>query len=451
MLISKYSAPDFNPYQNEDPEEPPTLWAAPHAQGPLRASLTLPGSKSLTNRELVLAALADGPSTLHAPLHSRDTDGMADALRALGVTIDEVSEPGAFGKDWRVTPGELVGSTTIDCGQAGTIMRFLPPVAALALGPTTIDADASARSRPMSALIDALRLAGVDINDDGRGRLPFTVHGTGRLPGGEVSVDASASSQFLSALLLAGARFEQGIHVTHTGPSLPSLPHIRMTVACLAAHGVAVHEPGPAQWLIEPGAIRATDTTIEPDLSNAAPFLAAALVAGGSVTIEGWPATTTQVGGQLVRFLPLFGGKVEAADGRLTATGTGRVSPVRLDLSEAGELAPTLTALAALADGPSDITGIGHIRFHETDRIQALTDEINALGGQVTATPDGLHIEPRALHGGVWQSHDDHRMATSGALLGLAVPGVEIDGIGSTAKTLPQFPELWTRMYAEHG
>lgn len=446
MLISKYSAPDFNPYKNEDPVAVPTLWAAPHASAPIHATVTLPGSKSLTNRELVLAALADGPSLLHAPLHSRDTDNMVAALRALGVTVDEVGEAAAFGSDWRVTPGELVGSTTIDCGQAGTVMRFIPPVAALALGPTTIDADASALSRPMAALIDALRSAGVDINDDHRGKLPFTVHGTGRVSGGEVAVDASASSQFISGLLLAAARFDDGIHITHSGSRLPSLPHIQMTSSCLTARGVAVSTPGPAEWIVAPGPISARDVTIEPDLSNAAPFLAAALVTGGSVTVTGWPSQTTQVGAELAGLLSAFGAHVDHTGDRFTVTGTGTIKGVRLDLSAGGELVPTLATLAALADGPSRISGIGHIRYHETDRLAALTDEINALGGAVTADDDGLDIRPKPLHPGVWHAHADHRMATSGALLGLVVPGVEIDDIASTSKTLPQFPDLWSRM-----
>lgn len=447
MLISKYSAPDFNPYQNEDPVDEPGTWVAPQARGPVDATLGLPGSKSLTNRELILAALAEAPGLLRAPLHSRDTENMAQALRSLGVGIEEVGGQGSFGSDWRVTPAEeLVGSTTVDCGQAGTVMRFVPPVAALALGPTTIDADESARRRPISALIDALRAAGADINDDSRGRLPFTVHGTGHLAGGAVGVDASASSQFVSGLLLTAARFDAGLHLTHEGERLPSLPHIEMTIACLAARGVEVRTPGPAQWAVSPGAIQARDVAIEPDLSNAAPFLAAALVTGGRVGVLDWPASTTQVGAQLARLLPLFGARVERSEDRLTVTGPGSIHAVELDLGEAGELVPTLAGLAALADGPSRFTGIGHIRFHETDRLAALADEINGLGGRVTVEEDGLLIEPTPLHAGVWRSHDDHRMATTGALLGLAVPGVEIDDIGATAKTLPQFPDLWQRM-----
>jgi 3-phosphoshikimate 1-carboxyvinyltransferase len=453
MLISKYSTPDFNPYGDNVPIEPNALWAAPTAGAPLAATVSLPGSKSLTNRELVLSALADGPSLLRSPLQSRDSTNMVEALRSLGADIQERPGSGAFGPDWLITPGELIGSTTIDCGQAGTVMRFVPPVAALALGPTTFDADDSARSRPMATMIDALRAIGADVNDDRRGSLPFTVHGFGHVTGGAISIDASGSSQFVSGLLLAAARFDNGLELTHSGQRLPSLPHIEMTIAALAARGVDVASPEVGTWQVSPGSIGGAEIDIEPDLSNAAPFLAAALVAGGSVTMAGWPDATTQVGAELVELLPLFGAEVTLDNGTLTVTGrgfaAGGIHGVNLDLSTGGELAPALTALAALADGPSEITGIGHIRGHETDRLAALTAEINGLGGHVTELDDGLRIEPQPLHGGVWRSYHDHRMATAGALIGLAVDGVEIENIATTAKTLPQFPALWHELV--HG
>ena len=447
MLISKYSAPDFDPYGDNRVDEPNTLWAAPVADGPVTASVSLPGSKSLTARELVLSALADGPSLLRAPLHSRDSANMVEALRALGVSI--VEKPGAseFGSDLLVTPAEeLLGSTTIECGQAGTVMRFVPPLAGLALGPTMFDADDSARGRPMGTIIAALRALGVDVNDDGRGALPFTVHGTGAVAGGAIEIDASSSSQFVSALLLSASRFEEGLDLTHSGERLPSLPHIEMTIAALAERGVTVESPEVGRWIVTPGSIGARDVDIEPDLSNAAPFLAAAVVTGGTVTITGWPASTTQVGADLADLLPLFGATVSRDGDRLTVTGPERIRAVQLDLTTGGELAPAIVAIAALADGPSEITGIGHIRHHETDRLAALAAELNGLGGAVTELEDGLRIEPRPLHGGVWRSYEDHRMATAGAIVGLVVPGVEIENIATTAKTLPQFPQLWTRM-----
>lgn len=422
-------------------------WAAPVAAGPLDATVALPGSKSLTGRELILSALADGPGLLRAPLHSRDSALMIDALRSLGATIEEVGEPGPFGRDLRITPAEeLTGSTTIECGLAGTVMRFVPPVAALALGPTSFDGDPYARKRPMRAILEALRALGADIADDGRGALPFTVHGTGALRGGRVEIDASLSSQFVSGLLLSAARFDEGVHVVHTGERLPSVPHIDMTLAALRARGVTASSPAPGEWVVEPGPIRARDLTIEPDLSNASPFLAAALVAGGRVTVPNWPAETTQVGDHLRELLPAFGATVTTDGSALTVTGAGRITGVTLHVPEAGELAPTLVGLAALADSPSEITGIGHIRHHETDRIAALVAEVRGLGGDAEELPDGIAVRPAPLRGGLWRAYADHRMATTGALVGLRVPGVEVDDIESTAKTLPQFAELWRGM-----
>jgi 3-phosphoshikimate 1-carboxyvinyltransferase len=450
MAISKAAEPQFNPYGDDDPLPASAAgpWRAPVAPSALAATLSLPGSKSLTNRELVLAALADGPSLLRAPLHSRDSALMIQALRTLGVSIAEVPGSGAFGPDLLVTPGELTGGS-IDCGLAGTVMRFMPPVAALALGPVTFDGDEGARRRPMRTTIDSLRALGVDVSDDGRGSLPFSLYGTGGVEGGDLEIDASASSQFVSGLLLAAPRFARGLRLRHTGQRLPSLPHIEMTITCLAARGVVVENPEPGVWVVPPHPIAALDVDIEPDLSNAAPFLVAALVAGGSVTIEGWPESTTQVGADLEALLPLFGAKVARHGTTLTVSAGERISGVDLDLSAGGELAPALVALAALADSPSRITGIGHLRGHETDRLAALAAEINGLGGAVEELEDGLAIDPRALHGGPWHSYEDHRMATAGAIVGLAVPGVEIDDIATTAKTLPEFPELWAAMLRE--
>ncbi|MET0853465.1 MAG: 3-phosphoshikimate 1-carboxyvinyltransferase, partial [Microterricola sp.] len=367
--------------------------------------------------------------------------------------IETVPGDGEYGPDLLITPAEeLSGSTTIDCGLAGTVMRFLPPLAGLALGPTTFDGDEAARRRPMATTISSLRALGVDINDDGRPVLPFTVHGSGRIEGGEITIDASLSSQFVSGLLLAAARFENGLTLSHSGERLPSMPHIEMTIETLAARGVTVDSPAPGTWIVAPGPIAAADVAIEPDLSNAAPFLAAALVTGGSVTITGWPRETTQIGARLADLLPLFGATVSRDGDRLTVTGGDGIRGVTLDLPEGGELVPNLVALAALASEPSTITGIGHIRHHETDRLAALVTEINKLGGNVTELEDGLHIEPAELHGGTWLSYEDHRMATTGAIIGLAVAGVEIENIGTTSKTLPQFTELWHSMLTgSHG
>ena len=461
MQVFSYSSPRFSPYGDEDRSESSDapgeegVWRAPRATAPLQARLSLPGSKSLTNRELVLAALADGPSVLHHPLFSRDTELMIEALRSLGVLIERVEGDGAFGPDLRITPpDELTGSTTIDCGLAGTVMRFLPPLAALALGPIAFDGDEAARRRPMRTTIDALRSLGVDVNDDGRGALPFSLWGTGAVRGGELSIDASASSQFVSGLLLSAPRFEEGLTLRHTGDRLPSMPHIAMTIDTLRRRGVDVESPEPGLWVVWPGPIAATTTTIEPDLSNAAPFLVAALVAGGTVTIENWPHHTTQVGADLEHLLPQFGARVHregdalVVDGGIGVCGGGTLPGVDLDLSTGGELAPALVALAALAGHASTFDGIGHLRGHETDRLAALVAEITAIGGVARELDDGLALAPGALRGGPWAAYDDHRMATAGAIIGLAVDGVEIDDIRTTAKTLPQFPELWLGMLA---
>jgi 3-phosphoshikimate 1-carboxyvinyltransferase len=450
MGLMRYSDRDELPLdgvRTRDTENSgPGPWTAPTAGAPLSARVSLPGSKSLTNRELVLAALADGPSVLRRPLHSRDTALMVEALRALGAGIHEQPGDGEFGPDLRVAPGELAGGVSIDAGLAGTVMRFIPPVAALALGPVALDGDAGARRRPMRTTIQALRDLGVDVADDGTGSLPFTVHGTGEVEGGELAIDASASSQFVSGLLLAAPRFVRGLVLRHTGERVPSTPHIEMTIATLAARGVTVESPEPGVWIVPPAPIRALDATIEPDLSNAAPFLAAALVAGGSVTVTGWPSSTTQVGDALLELLPRYGATVRRDGDAVTVTGGGAIPGVELDLSAGGELAPAFAGLAALATGSGRITGIAHLRGHETDRLAALAADLGALGARVTELDDGLAFEPAELHGGPWRSYEDHRMATTGALIGLAVPGVEIDDIATTAKTLPEFPELWRRM-----
>ncbi len=415
-------------------------WCAPTATAPLDATVAVPGSKSLTNRYLVLAALADGPSRLRGALRSRDTELMASGLRALGAGVSD-------GPDVTVVPGPLRGATSVDCGLAGTVMRFLPPVAALADGPVHFDGDPGARVRPMAPLLQALRGMGVQVAEHGRaGRLPFTVVGRGRLAGGTVDVDASGSSQFVSGLLLVAARCDGGLTVRHTGSTLPSAPHIAMTVQLLRDAGVVVDDARPGVWRVEPGPIAGRDVRVEPDLSNAAPFLAAALVAGGTVRVPGWPATTTQPGGLLPSVLEAMGAWVRLDGDVLAVTGSGRLHGVDLDLRPAGELAPTLAALAALADSPTRLRGIAHLRGHETDRLAALATEITRLGGRAEETADGLVITPHPLHAGTVHTYADHRMATAGALLGLAVPGVRVEDVATTAKTLPGFVGLWDRM-----
>ncbi len=387
-------------------------WPAPRATAPVRATVSLPGSKSLTNRYLVLAALASGPSRLHRPLRSRDTLLMASALSGLGVQVADA------GADWVITPARLRGPATVDTGLAGTVMRFLPAVAALADGEIRFDGDAQARSRPMGPVLQALRRLGADITDSGTPTLPFVVRGTGGLRGGEVTMDASASSQFVSGLLLAGARFADGVTVHHEGPPVPSEPHIAMTVEVLRDSGVLVEDLPQDTWRVHPGSIHPVDVEVEPDLSNAAPFLAAALVTGGQVTVPGWPERTTQAGDAVRDILDAMGADVSFGTQGLTVRGTGEISGLDVDLHDAGELTPVVVALAALADSPSWIRGIAHLRGHETDRLAALAKEINGLGGTVTETDDGLRITPKPLQGGLFATYADHRMAMAGAVLG---------------------------------
>jgi 3-phosphoshikimate 1-carboxyvinyltransferase len=406
----------------------------------VRTVVAVPGSKSITNRALLLAALADAPSVLHRPLRSRDTDLMAAALRALGADIAETPNG-----DWQVTPHELHGPTGIDCGLAGTVMRFVPPAAVVANGEIAFDGDEQARKRPMGTVLDALRALGADITGD---TLPFTVHGTGALTGGAVTIDASASSQFVSGLLLSGARYTNGVTVHHDGKPVPSMPHIEMTVAMLREAGVEVDDGEANTWRVLPGPIAGRDWDIEPDLSNATPFLAAAAVTGGSITVTGWPSTTTQPGDGIRAILTEMGATVTLDENGLTVTGGGTLSGVDSDLHDIGELTPTIAALAVFADSPSRLRGIAHLRGHETDRLAALVTEIRAIGGDAEETEDGLLIRPHPLHGGGWRAYADHRMATAGAIIGLVVPGIAIDDIATTSKTLPDFPGMWRRMLA---
>ncbi|GHG45272.1 3-phosphoshikimate 1-carboxyvinyltransferase 1 [Sinomonas cellulolyticus] len=431
-------------------------WPAPFAERPVDATVTVPGSKSLTNRYLVLAALADGPSRLRAPLHSRDSALMVQALRALGAGITEVEGDGEYGPDFEVVPirapGPDLGRAAVDCGLAGTVMRFVPPVAALTRGEIAFDGDPHARVRPMGAVIDALEALGVAVSPVGPSAadgelprsLPFAVHGTGEVRGGHIVVDASGSSQFVSALLLAGARFTEGLHLEHSGRPVPSLDHIAMTVEVLRGAGVEVDDSRPDHWIVAPGPIRAFDVRIEQDLSNAGPFLAAALATRGTVRVPNWPEHTTQVGDAWREILPKLGAAVTLDGGTLTVRGGDRITGA--DLADTSELAPTVAALCALADSPSRLTGIAHLRGHETDRLAALVAEIRRLGGDAEETEDGLVIRPATLHGAVVHSYADHRMATAGAIWGLAVRGVEVDDIATTSKTMPDFPLMWARM-----
>ncbi|MFC7277459.1 3-phosphoshikimate 1-carboxyvinyltransferase [Paractinoplanes rhizophilus] len=423
-------------------------WPAPTASAPVTASVRLPGSKSMSARALILSALADGPSVIERPLRARDTELMSAGLRSLGVGVDTSDE-----EVWRVEPGALRGPARVDVGLAGTIMRFLPPVAALAEGVVEFDGDPHARKRPMGPIVAALRALGVTIDASATGGLPLTVRGSGLVEGGEAVIDASASSQFVSGLLLSAPRFTKGLTLRHEGPPVPSAPHLRMTTHMLRAAGAVVDESVPDVWVVEPGPLRGRTWVIEPDLSGAAPFFAAAVVTGGAVTLAGWPAESWQPVGQVIELLRAFGAEVTLDEAGLTVRGTGTLRGITADLSEVSELTPVFSALAALADGPSELRGVAHIRGHETDRLAALATELTKVGTGVTEFPDGLRIEPRPLHaapsgGTVFETYADHRMAHAAAVIGLAVPGITLTDVACTSKTLPEFPELWAGLVA---
>jgi 3-phosphoshikimate 1-carboxyvinyltransferase len=421
-------------------------WRTPTASEPVRARLRLPGSKSITNRALVLAALSDSPSVIRGPLRARDTLLAVAALRAMGCSITE------RGTDLAISPGQPAFGTdlSVDVGNAGTVMRFLPAVAALTGARVSFDGDPRARERPVGALLAALRALGADIDDGGRGALPFTVRGGGSVLGGTVTLDASGSSQLVSGLLLAAPRFTNGAEVRHEGPPVPSLPHIEMTTRMLRAAGAGADKSDisgkrPNVWRVRPGRLNLGDFTVEPDLSNAGPFLAAALVTGGSVTVRDWPDDSLQASDPIIDVLTRMGARCTSGQDGLTVAGTGTIQGIEADLRDIPELCLPLTAAAALASGPSAFTGVGHTRAQETDRLAAITKEINALGGDITEYPDGLEIRPRPLRasGEPFDSYDDHRMVMAAAVLGLAVPGIEVLNVATVGKTFPTFTALW--------
>lgn len=415
-------------------------WPAPLASGPVTGTVRLPGSKSLTNRALVLAAQADGPSVLRAPLRARDTLLMADAVRTLGCRV-------SGDDDWRVTPGPLAQQPAeVDCGLAGTVARFVPPLAALGSAPVRFVGDARMSERPLSPLLSALARLGARVDGGG---VPMTVTGPAR--GGAVTVDASSSSQLLSGLLLVGASLPEGLDVRHEGPPAVSAHHVAMTVAALRERGVAV-DVGADRWVVRAGPVRGLDEVIEPDLSSASAFLAAAVATGGRVTVPGWPTSTTQPGALLPDLLATMGASYETGPEGLVLKGSGVVHGLEADLRHAPELALTLAALAVLADSPSRLTGIAHIRLQESDRLAAVATELGRLGARIDVRPDGLAITPARLHGDeVLDPYGDHRLAMAYAVVGLVLPGVRVLDIATTAKTVPDFPARWAALVGAHG
>ena len=431
--------------------------------GPINATVTIPGSKSLSNRYLILAALSSRPVRLVGLLRSRDTELMMGALAALGVRcdVDPVTDTTVT-----VTPpvsGRFRGDVDVYCGLAGTVMRFVPGLALFADGPVRFDGDEQAYARPMKPVLDGLEQLGAKVDYLGEeGFLPFTITPPSALPSAEamaqVSIDSSGSSQFISGLLLIGSKLPGGLRLTHTGEKTPSLPHIRMTVADVnGAGGEAVAEEAARTWTVAPKPLQLPETvTVEPDLSNAAPFLGAALIAGGTVRVPHWPKTTTQPGGLLPGYLERMGARVSFPERNgvryCEVTGDGTVRGLgTFDLTAAGEIAPSLAAILVFADKPTDMVGIGHLRGHETNRLAALVNEIARVGGKAEELPDGLRIEPvpdERLHGAEMETYADHRMATFAAMLGLRIPSISVINVATTRKTLPDFVGMWNGMLA---
>ena len=425
-------------------------WSAPFRSGltaaskPISATVTIPGSKSATNRALILAALATTPSRIRKPLSSRDTDLMVKGLQSLGCKIEQIKTDQGF--DYQVIPGKLTGPTQIDVGNAGTVMRFLPPIAALATGLIHFDGDERSHQRPIGPVLSALEQLGVSVEHNNKYKLPITINGAGKIKGGTVEIDASASSQFVSALLLVAPATQEGITIKNIGPSLPSAPHIEMTIQMLEKFGATVQRTS-SSWSVTPCQLIGQDLVIEPDLSNAAPFMAAAMICGGSVQVRHWPLSTTQPGDQLRSIFTKMGAKVELNASSLTITGSGKIHGIDIDLGDVGELTPSIAAIASLATTPSALRGISHLRLHETDRLAALANEINNLGGSVIEGPGDLVIKPGKMNASqIWRSYEDHRMATAGAIIGLAVEGVIVENIETTQKTLSDFPGMWQGM-----
>ena len=425
-------------------------WSAPFRSGltaaskPISATVTIPGSKSATNRALILAALATTPSRIRKPLSSRDTDLMVKGLQSLGCKIEQIKTDQGF--DYQVIPGKLTGPTQIDVGNAGTVMRFLPPIAALATGLIHFDGDERSHQRPIAPVLSALEQLGVSVEHNNKYKLPIIINGAGKIKGGTVEIDASASSQFVSALLLVAPATQEGITIKNIGPSLPSAPHIEMTIQMLEKFGATVQRTA-SSWSVKPCQLIGQDLVIEPDLSNAAPFMAAAMICGGSVQVSDWPLSTTQPGDQLRSIFTKMGAKVELNASGLTITGSGKIDGIDIDLGDVGELTPSIAAVASLATTPSTLRGISHLRLHETDRLSALATEINNLGGSVIEGPGDLIIKPgKMIASQIFRSYEDHRMATAGAIIGLAVEGVIVENIETTRKTLSDFPGMWQGM-----
>lgn len=416
-------------------------WHAPTINGAINSTLEIPGSKSATNRAFVLAALGNKNSIITNPLFARDTNLMLEALEKLGCNVVKKSN------SVEISPMKKDHSEiSIDVGLAGTVMRFVPPLAALSSGTSHFDGDERARNRPMKTLIESLKKLNVKVIDNHQGKLPFSIISDGQITGGEIEIDASESSQFISALMLVGAKFNNGLTIKHVGQNLPSAPHIEMTIEMLKEVGVKTNQINATTWRIDNQTINSRNWVVEPDLSNAGPFLAAAMVTKGEIKINDWPLQTTQAGNSWIEILSLMGANIQLNSKQLILKNDSEIKGINYNLNDVGELTPVLVAISLFANSKSEFTGISHLRGHETDRLAALVENITAIGGDAKETEDGLIINPKQLHGGVWKAFDDHRMATAGAVIGLKVKDIYVDDIATTSKTLPNFEEMWNKM-----
>lgn len=446
------------------------IWFAPPSQGPLAATVSLPGSKSLTARALILALLSSQPSELRGLLNCRDSRLMMDGIVAVGGEISERNGITSINPPLKTGFVGMLETNhepiSIYCGLSGTVMRFLPPaIFALGLGPVIFDGDPAARKRPMKPLLDALEQLGAKVTYLGEaGFLPFRIEGNWQ--GGRVTVECERSSQFLSALLLAAPAAASATEILVKG-HIPSAPHVAMTLGVLERAGIHLSGPSRAEvlsgkcpvspsWQIEPQQFNVENLVIEPDLTNAGPFLAAALICGGTVAIKDWPQETEQAGDYWRKLLPQMGAQEvqfresDEASNLLSVRGDGVIKGIEIDMTDHGELVPTVAALATLADSPTRIVGIAHLRGHETDRLMALANEINRLGGNAKEGPDSLEIFPvKELFPTPLRSYHDHRLAMFGAVVGLGVPGTGVRDMVTVSKTFPTFTQVWEDMLAQ--
>ncbi|MFH1923429.1 MAG: 3-phosphoshikimate 1-carboxyvinyltransferase [Planctomycetota bacterium] len=405
--------------------------------GPLSGSIRPPGSKSITNRALVCAALADGESVLTGALDSEDTRVMIDALGQLGLTVGHDANAHTIrvlGSAGRLPAAEA----DLYVANSGTTLRFLTAMVALAHGVYRLDGTPRMRQRPIGDLLDALRQLGADVESQSPGGCPPVVVRAGGLPGGRATVAGSISSQFLSGLLMAAPCAAGPVELVVEGP-LVSKPYVEMTLAVMSAFGVQVEVENLQHFLVPAGRpYQARRYEIEPDASAASYFFAAAAVTGGEVTVEGLTRGSLQGDVAFCDCLAQMGCEVRYGVQSITVVGKA-LRGIDVDMNPISDTVQTLSAVALFADGPTTITGVAHIRHKETDRIRAMATELRKLGAQVDERPDGLKIVPGSLRSAQLDTYDDHRMAMSLAVVGLALPGVVIRDPGCTAKTYPRF------------